>query len=118
VRQNRAITALALGESGEQLCDPTGRVGERPAESWDLWPLAVVGYEMLAGAHPFAAATSLDVYDAVRTGRMTLLGTHLPDAPPSWQHFFDRALALRIESRPASALQLFSDFNQSILQFP
>ena len=29
--------------------------GEEAHSSWDLWALAVVAYEMLAGAYPFAA---------------------------------------------------------------
>ena len=73
-------------------------------------------YEMLAGAHPFAASTAFDVHSAILAGRVTPLRAHLPEAPPSWQHFFDQALALRIESRPQTALQLFSAFRQSIEQ--
>ena len=91
--------------------------GEEPAESWDVWSLAIVAYEMLAGAHPFAGSTAWDVHEAILAGRMDPLSTHLPDALPSWQRFFDQALALRIESRPKSALQLFQDFKQSSEQF-
>jgi len=88
--------------------------GEKPAESWDLWALSVIAYEMLAGAHPFAAASALEMHNAVLAGQATPLCKHLPQAPPGWQLFFDLALALHIESRPRSALQLFSDFKQSI----
>ena len=34
--------------------------GGAPHPSWDIWALAVVAYEMLAGRLPFAAATALD----------------------------------------------------------
>jgi hypothetical protein len=40
--------------------------------------------------------------------------THLPEAPSKWQQFFDNALALNSALRPQSALQLPSDFKQSI----
>jgi serine/threonine protein kinase len=87
---------------------------EYPAESWDLWVLAVVTYDMLTGAHPFAGSTAIEVHNAVLAGRVTPLRTHLPDATRSWQHFFDRAFTAQVETRPASALQLFSAFKQSI----
>jgi serine/threonine-protein kinase len=88
--------------------------GEKPAESWDIWALAVVSYEMLAGTHPFEASTVLDIRDAVLGGHVTPLRTHLPEAPPGWQHFFDQALASRVEQRPGSVVQLFSDFKRSL----
>lgn len=94
--------------SPEQLC------GEKPAESWDLWALAVVAYEMLTGADPFVESEVSGRRKKMLAGQVTPLRTHLPEAPPSWQHFFEKALATRVESRPSSALQLFSDFKQSI----
>ena len=94
--------------SPEQLC------GEKPSESWDLWALAVVAYEMLTGADPFVDAELSERRKSMLAGRVTPLQTRLPEAPASWQRFFDRALAIGIESRPASALQLFSDFKESI----
>jgi hypothetical protein len=88
--------------------------GEKPAESWDLWALAVIAYEMMTGTHPYAASPASEWPNAVLDGRMTPLNAHLPEAPASWSRFFERALATRVELRPASALQLFADFKQSI----
>lgn len=114
-------TTLTVGQTGPgvlvgtlKYMSPEQLHGEEPAERWDLWALAVVAYEMLAGAHPFAVSTALDVHNAVLTGRATPLRTHLPKAPASWQDFFDRAFSPFVELRPASALQLFSAFNKGI----
>ncbi len=88
--------------------------GGKAAESWDLWALAVVAYEMLAGNHPFAGSTTQEVRSSILARNLTPLRTYLPKAPPSWQHFFDKALADRVESRPNSALQLYAGFENCI----
>ncbi|MBN1567200.1 MAG: protein kinase [Acidobacteria bacterium] len=88
--------------------------GEPPSESWDLWALAVVAYEMLAGAHPFAGSTSLEIRYAILDNRLAPLQKHLPEAPAAWQQFFDNALAFNPASRPQSAFQLLHGFEQTI----
>ena len=88
--------------------------GGKPAESWDVWALAVVAYEMLTGIHPFDGSTSLDISNRILAGQVTPLRTHFPEAPPSWQRFFDRALAVEVEVRPASVLGLYSEFGDSL----
>jgi len=88
--------------------------GEKPSESWDLWALSVVAYEMLAGVHPFTGSTVSEVRIAILDGRRAPLQTHLPGAPAALQHFFDSALACDPASRPRSALRLLSEFKQSI----
>ncbi len=88
--------------------------GERPAESWDLWAVAVVAYEMLAGGHPFAGSTLTEVRNAILDGRMAPVQKHMAEAPPAWQQFFDRALAFCPAARPQSALQLLSEFKRAI----
>jgi serine/threonine protein kinase len=88
--------------------------GEKPTESWDIWSLSVVAYEMLAGNHPFAGSTALDIRNAVLTGQMTMLKIYLPEAPTKWQEFFDKAFSPRVELRPNTALGLFYDFKQNI----
>jgi len=87
--------------------------GERPAESWDLWALAVVAYEMLTGMHPFDGPTPMDIHSTILAGRRTPLSAHLPEAPPSLQRFFDQALAINVAERPASALELYSEFRSA-----
>ncbi len=89
--------------------------GERPDISWDLWALAVIAYEMLAGMHPFPGSSSAEVRNAILDGRMTALSEHLPDAPADWQNFFDTALAFDPALRPKSANQLLKDFKQRIV---
>jgi serine/threonine-protein kinase len=79
--------------------------------SWDIWALAVVSYEMLCGAHPFAGVTGAD-YSALLVGRFTPLARHLPQSPPKWQGFFERALALQPLLRPKTATALFSELEQ------
>jgi serine/threonine-protein kinase len=81
--------------------------------AWDLWALAVVTYEMLTGAHPFAGGTGAD-YSAVLTGRFTPLAAHLPETPTRRQEFFERAFALQPERRPASASAFFSELERAL----
>ncbi len=114
-------TTLTAGQTGPgelvgtlRYMSPEQLRGENASEGWDLWALAVVAYEMLTGSHPFGGSTTLDVYNAVLAGRATPLHTYLPEAPSTWQDFFDKSLSIRSELRPASALQLFSLFKQSV----
>jgi eukaryotic-like serine/threonine-protein kinase len=88
--------------------------GGKPSESWDLWALSVVAYEMLAGVHPFAGATSAEIRNGIVDGRMTPLHAHVPEASAGLRHFFEKALALDPAMRPQSALQLCSAFAGAI----
>jgi serine/threonine protein kinase len=88
--------------------------GGKPAESRDGGAIAVVAYEMLTGIHPFDGSSSLDISNRILAGQVTPLQTHLPEAPPSWQRFFDWALDDNVESRPSSALQLYAEFKSAV----
>ena len=78
--------------------------GGLPHPLWDLWALAVVAYEMLCGAYPFAGVDALSWQVTVREGHITPVGTHVPQAPARWQAFFEEALAAERSRRPASAM--------------
>jgi eukaryotic-like serine/threonine-protein kinase len=92
--------------------------GESASERWDLWALAVVAYEMLAGAHPFAAGGRLEWERAILTARVAPLREHFPDAPATWETFFARALAADPTARPASASDLFAEFEIALQPTP
>lgn len=90
--------------------------GEPVHPAWDLWALAVVTYEMLTGAQPFASgAASADWQVALLAGRFTPVARHLPEAPARWQEFFARAFALEPERRPGSARVFFSGLEKALI---
>ena len=79
---------------------PEQLLGESPDVSWDLWALAVVAYETLTGALPFATASAGDWRRAVLAGSFTPLARHLKDPPAQWQTFFARCFATNGIERP------------------
>jgi eukaryotic-like serine/threonine-protein kinase len=81
--------------------------GEPPSEHWDLWSLAVVAYEALTGAYPFPSGHP--VVPAPIACR-----NHVPDAPASWDSFFERALSPDPRRRPADAAQLAREFRAAL----
>ena len=88
--------------------------GEFAKPAWDLWALAVVAYEMLTGAHPFAGQSSVDLLRAIVAGEAISLAVHLPAAPTRWQEFFDRAFACNAELRPRSAKLLLDELESAL----
>jgi serine/threonine-protein kinase len=88
--------------------------GEFVAATWDLWALAIVAYEMLAGKYPFEGATTSEWQIALMTGRFTPVARHVPTAPPAWQEFFGRALAVEQERRPPAASAFFSELQTAL----
>jgi tRNA A-37 threonylcarbamoyl transferase component Bud32 len=82
--------------------------------AWDLWALAVVAYEMLAGAYPFPSATPAELHSAVLAGRFTPVNVHLSTAPAAWQEFFASALATYPGRRPDSARTLLSELERAL----
>jgi serine/threonine protein kinase len=97
-----------------QYMSPEQFRGEAVAASWDLWALAAVAYELLTGAHPFAAANAAELQSAVLAGRFTPLTTHLPAALPAGQEFFARAFAVEPGRRPASASEFLVAMEQAL----
>jgi serine/threonine protein kinase len=86
--------------------------GGVPEESWDLWALAVVSFEMLSGVHPFGKSAHW---------RNVLIGGSLPPLdespaalPRQLTEFFKRALAADPSQRPSSARGFFAEL-QAVL---
>ena len=82
--------------------------GGKVSPGWDLWALAVVAYEVLAGAHPFAGKTIAEFSRAVLAGQLDPISIHVPEAPAVWQEFFSRTLSLDSAIRPRSAVEFLS----------
>jgi serine/threonine-protein kinase len=74
--------------------------GEPPAESWDLWAIAIVAFEMLAGVHPFG--TSADWRSVLIKTRLPPLNLDVPALTPQLREFFERCLSVDRAQRPAS----------------
>lgn len=93
---------------------PERLLGAPADAAWDVWALAVVAYEMLTGALPFAAVTVAEYHNAVLSGRFARVATHLPDSPACWQEFFARTFALERDRRPNSARIFFSELERAL----
>jgi serine/threonine protein kinase len=84
--------------------------GEDPDQSWDLWALAVIAFEMLCGSHPFASvpfARDVRLRGPDTDPRLALL-------PRGFEPFFARALALDRAARPESAAIFFAELERSL----
>ncbi len=84
----------------------------------DLWAIAVMAYEMLAGALPFEGSTAADYQSSVLSGRLTPIQSHLSDAPARLHEFFAGALALEPARRSGRAPLLVADLEVALAVVP
>jgi tRNA A-37 threonylcarbamoyl transferase component Bud32 len=112
--QATADTASGLVVGTLHYVAPERLLGAPADAAWDVWALAVVAYEMLTGALPFAAATTADYHNAVLSGRFAPVATYLPDSPAYWQEFFARTFARERDRRPNSARMFFSELERAL----
>jgi serine/threonine-protein kinase len=88
--------------------------GGAPHPSWDLWALAVVAYEILAGGRPFAEASALDWLGAVAAEKWIRLTGRQPELPSSLDTLFARAFSLDPAERPTGALVFMNSLEQAL----
>ena len=77
--------------------------GAAPSPAMDLWSVAVVLYESIAGRHPFAGATVRDVVERIRRGEVPDVRTFSPACPEPVAAFLATALSRDRLARPADA---------------
>lgn len=82
---------------------PEALAGVPPQPSFDLWGLALVLYEALAGRHPFAAEDSATVLAAVERCRVPDVRDYRPTCPAGLAALLRDALSPSVAQRPASA---------------
>lgn len=97
-------TGLALGTPGYM--SPEQAAGERNVDARaDVYALAVVGYEMLAGFPPFAGPTAQAVMAAHLTATPKPLTDVRPETPPAVANAVTRALAKDPNARLRTAAE-------------
>ena len=103
-----------------QYMSPEQIQGRSAEMSADLWAVAVMAYEMLAGVLPWDGREERDVFYAV-------LGQPLPRITTAHRSlarldevnaFFAKALSLRASERPSSSSALFGAFEQALFGGP
>jgi serine/threonine-protein kinase len=115
--------ALAESRSGGRLTDtgvaigtpaymsPEQAAGERHVDARaDVYALAVVGYEMLAGSPPFAGPTAQSLMAAHLTGTPKPLTAVRPDLPPRVANTIAQALA----KDPNARLRTAAEFRDAL----
>jgi serine/threonine-protein kinase len=80
--------------------------GRKITPQSDLFATAVVGFELLAGVHPFDARTPVDISIRVMKGAHTPLASLNPRVPPEVIAVLDRALGKDERARFADAEEM------------
>jgi len=89
--------------------------GRSLSPRWDLWALAVIAYEALCGSVPFAGEDLTMLQSSIMGVNFPPVSSLLPDAPPGWQTFFERAFA-HVEEDRVGSVALFWDELRDCLQ--
>jgi serine/threonine-protein kinase len=106
------ITGAIVGTVGYM--SPERIRGGPPNQSWDLWALAVIAYEMLAGRHPFAESGSLDSAPAAALGTRVRLTDRQPELQSGLDSVFARAFSLDPAERPSDAHMFVCSLEQTL----
>lgn len=85
---------------------PEALEGATPQEAVDLWGLAMVLYEAIAGRHPFGGRRVADVVEAIRHQAVPDIRAVRPDCPAEVAAFLAAGLAVDPARRPQSAADL------------
>jgi tRNA A-37 threonylcarbamoyl transferase component Bud32 len=112
--ETAAVTSAGVIVGTVHYMGPEQLRGGEAAAGWDLWSIAVMAYEMLAGALPFKGATVADYQSAVLSGRVIPICDCVPDAPARLLDLFADALALDPSRRPGRASAFVDDLARAL----
>jgi hypothetical protein len=110
--QSPATATQSIAIGGRQVAgtpiylSPEAAMGRAPHADFDLWALAMVLYEAIAGRHPFAGAALDETFAMVRAARVPNLGQFRPDCPQAVCAAFGVMLARDRHARPRTATEL------------
>ncbi len=88
--------------------------GDPPSRVSDLWSLAVVLFEAIAGRHPLPSSTVTRTLRAVASANIPALRVMNPDVPPPVDDLFGRLLARHPSKRPRSAAQMVEQLDRAL----
>ena len=91
---------------------PEALAGIKPQPSFDLWGLALVLYEAIAGRHPFAADDVRTVLAAAERAGVPDIRDYRPTCPVGLAAFLRDALSPNITGRPESAGAMRSELSR------
>ncbi|HEX6057406.1 MAG TPA: protein kinase [Gemmatimonadaceae bacterium] len=103
-RDGERVTEAGIALGTPEYMSPEQAAGERALDgASDIYSLACVVYEMLAGAPPFEGTTPRATMARHVTESPRAVRTHRPDTPPGAERALDRALAKNPPARQPSA---------------
>ncbi len=82
---------------------PEALAGSLPQESFDLWSLNMVLYEAIAGRHPFASRSVIEVVEAIQHTPVPDIRNVRPECPAAVAAFLNDALSRGTDRRPVAA---------------
>ncbi|MCZ6756032.1 MAG: protein kinase [Gemmatimonadetes bacterium] len=110
-RGDDRLTATGMGVGTPGYMAPEQAAGERHVDARaDVYALAVVAYEMLAGAPPFEG----DTPQAVLAAHLTQDPSPVKDTRPDTPAEFDAAIAKALAKRPEDRFQTAAEFRDAI----
>ncbi len=110
-RSGERLTETGMGVGTPGYMSPEQAAGERHIDARaDVYALAVVGYEMLAGVSPFEGPTAQAVLAAHLTKTARPVREVRPEAPPAVNDAIARALA----KDPAQRLHTAAEFRDAL----
>lgn len=114
VRGFSKVTSSGLAIGTVRYMAPEQLIAGAIDERADVYALAVVIYEALAGEHPFERTAGDDMIGAILVGRATPLSSLRPDLPPAVTQVVHRAMSRIATDRFASAIELSRAFEQAV----
>jgi serine/threonine protein kinase len=109
------VKGLVLGSPAYM--SPEQAMAESPDHRSDVWSLAVVAYEALAGVPPFFAKDADETILRICNFKSTPLRKVMPDASEELEALFKRAFSARMEDRFQSAAS-FAEALAALLPAP
>ena len=92
--------------------------GREPGPSVDIYALAAVCYETLAGRRPREGRTPIEIAHAIAAAPPPDLRDHWPAASPAVAEILKRGMAREPSERPASAGELASELARTLEEEP